>query len=135
VVAPNAWELDRLTGYPATDPAAAAAAGRALARPTLVSSVAAGAADIGVVYVDGETAWLARHARAVVVPRGTGDLLTVAFTAARVGGIVGAEALELAVGVVAAAVALAAGAVELPLEALPFELRASPRVTLERVGG
>jgi pyridoxine kinase len=134
-VCPNAWELDRLTGYPATDPVAAAGAARALGKPTLVSSVAAGGGDIGVVMVSGHVAWLARHVRAPAAPRGTGDLLTAVFAAGLARATAPAEAFEAAVGAVAEAVALAAGAAELPLGAMPTTLAPSPRVAMERVGG
>ena len=133
VVAPNAWELTRLTGEAVTDPGAAAAAGRRLLKPTLVSSVPAGR-DIGIAYVDSEVAWLAYHSRVTAPPKGTGDLVSATFVAALVRGMAPPDALETAAGTVAEAVRRADGGPELPLEALPTELTRSPRVTLERVG-
>jgi len=133
-MAPNAWELERLAGRPVTDPDSAGAAGRALGKPTLVSSVQAGG-EIGVAYVDAETTWLARHALASIAPKGTGDLLTAVYVAGVVGGLSPREALSTATGAAAEAAFAADGAGELPLSAFPIELRASPRVTLERVGG
>jgi len=134
VVAPNAWELARLTGLPVTDPASALAAARRLGRPVLASSVHCGD-EIGVLYVEGDDAWLASHAPVQDAPKGTGDLLTTLFTAGLIGGFAGPDALGLAVGGVADAVDEAAGLDELPLTALPTSLGASPFVTLEPVGG
>lgn len=102
LLAPNAWELQRLTGCVIADPASAAAAAREAGRPVLVSSVPVGR-DIGVVWSDGAgAAWLAAHRRGPGTPRGTGDLLTALFTAALVDGADGADALETAVSDVAA---------------------------------
>jgi pyridoxine kinase len=134
VVAPNAWELARLSRRGVAGPAEAVAAGRALGRPVLVSSVTAGD-DIGIVYVGADIAWLASHPRAATAPKGTGDLLTAAFTAAAIQRRSPPRSLELAAGVVAEAVARAGGAPELPIAALPTRLRRSPRVSLERIGG
>jgi len=115
LVAPNAWELGRLTGTVVTSPAEALAAARHLGRPTLVSSVPVGRA-IGVIWTDGNEAWLAAHGRSAVDPKGAGDLLTALFTAALVGGATPAEALETAVGDVAATVMT--GDIEISLEAM-----------------
>ena len=104
LVAPNAWELERLTGRVIADPASALAAGRSLGRPVLVSSVEAGDA-IGVVYADAEQAWLAAHARQGAAPKGTGDLLTALFAAAVLGGATPRQALETSVSAVAGIVA------------------------------
>jgi pyridoxine kinase len=134
ILAPNAWELARLSGLAVSDPASAVAAARALGRPTLVSSIEA-EARIGVAYVDAREAWLAAHPRRRTAPRGTGDLLTAIFVAALVHGCPPSEALALAVGAVAEAVEDAAAVDELPISALPAALSNSPRVTLERVDG
>ncbi len=134
IVAPNAWELARLSGRAVSDPASAIAAARALGRPTLVSSLEADD-GIGVAYVDAAEAWLAVHARRRTAPKGTGDLLTAAFVAALVQGRPPSEALELAVGAVAEAVEDAAVVDELPISALPTTLAASSRVTLQRLDG
>jgi pyridoxine kinase len=101
LVAPNAWELGRLTGHVVVDPAEALAAARTLGRPVLVSSVPVGR-RIGVMWTDGREAWLASHVRARAAANGTGDLLTALFTAAVLGGAAPPDALETAVGDVAA---------------------------------
>ena len=134
ILAPNAWELARLSGRVVADPADAAAAARKVGRPTLVSSLEA-EDGIGVAYIDAGEAWLAVHARRRTAPKGTGDLLTAIFTAALVQGRARAEALALAVSAVAEAVEVAEGVDELPLAALPAALAASPRVTLTRLDG
>ena len=104
LIAPNAWELGRLTGTVIASPTEAFAAARDLGRPALVSSVPAGRAAIGVMWTDGTEAWMAAHARSAIDPKGAGDLLTALFTAALVGGAAPADALETAVGDVAATV-------------------------------
>ena len=100
LLAPNAWELARLSGLAVDDPAAALAAVRVLDRPVLVSSVAVGA-EIGVIYADGAQAWLATHRRTDDVPHGTGDLLTALFAAAVLNGASPADALHAAVSEIA----------------------------------
>jgi pyridoxine kinase len=134
VLAPNAWELARLAGRAAVDPASAVVAARALGRPTLVSSLAA-EAGIGVAYIEADVAWLAVHDRRRTAPKGTGDLLTAVFAAALAQGRTPPEALELAVGAVAEAVEDAGSGDELPLSAMPTALTPSPRVTLRRLDG
>ncbi|MEP6968374.1 MAG: PfkB family carbohydrate kinase [Pseudomonadota bacterium] len=115
LIAPNAWELERLTGRGAADPASALAAARSLDRPVLVSSVEIGA-DIGVIYADAGQAWLASHPRQADAPRGSGDRLTALFAGAVLGGASPREALERSVRAVAG---LATGApVDVRLEAL-----------------
>ncbi len=115
LIAPNAWELERLTGRGAADPASALAAARSLDRPVLVSSVEIGA-DIGVIYADAGQAWLASHPRRADAPRGSGDRLTALFAGAVLGGASPREALERSVRAVAG---LATGApVDVRLEAL-----------------
>ena len=115
LVAPNAWELGRLTGTVIASPADALAAARELGRPALISSIPVGRA-IGVMWTDGREAWLAAHGRSAIDPKGAGDLLTALFTAALLGGATPADALETAVGDVAATVL--GGDVEISLEAL-----------------
>lgn len=80
LLAPNAWELERLSGMPVTGPASALAAARRLGRPVLASSVPDGA-DVGVLWTDGDEAWLASHLRLPRALRGTGDLLAALFGA------------------------------------------------------
>ncbi len=135
-LAPNAWELERLTGAPARDPQAAVNAARLLGKPTLVSSVQRGQ-EIGVVYADKNEAWLAAHARSAYAPQGSGDLLTALFAAALIEGQPPSYALARAVGGVAETV-IAAGmwnAAELPLVAMGARVKvASPSVRIERLG-
>jgi pyridoxine kinase len=116
LAAPNAWELGRLTGTVIATPAEALAAAREFGRAALVSSIPVGRAGIGVMWADGEEAWLAAHERSEIDPKGAGDLLTALFTAARLGGATPAEALETAVSDVAAMVL--GRDVEVSLEAL-----------------
>ena len=132
LVAPNAWELTRLTGLPVEDAQSAVAAARRLAAPVLVSSIRAGD-DIGVVYVDDSGALQATHPRAPTAPNGAGDLLTALFTAARIEGQPPREALAVAIGGVAEAVVAADRAPELPIAALPARFAASPRVRIEQI--
>ncbi len=132
LIAPNAWELARLTGVAVDDVASVVKAARALETPVLVSSVPAGD-EVGVVYVDDRGALLAVHPRARTAPNGTGDLLTALFTAARVKGQSPRKALAAAVGGVADAVAAAGEAEELPIESLPMRLSASKQVRIEAV--
>jgi pyridoxine kinase len=102
LLAPNAWELQRLTACPVSDARGALAAVREAGRPVLVSSVPAKRGRIGVLWSDGDEAWLATHRKAPMAARGTGDLLTALFTAALVDGAAGPDALETAVSDVAA---------------------------------
>jgi pyridoxine kinase len=101
LLAPNAWELQRLTGHVVGDPRTALEAARAIGRPVLVSSIPL-ARRIGVLWTDGSQAWLASHRLAPSAPNGTGDLLTALFTAALLEGAAGPDALETAVSDVAA---------------------------------
>jgi pyridoxine kinase len=100
LIAPNAWELQRLTGCVIADGPSALAAARETGRSVLVSSVPAGR-RIGVLWTDGEEAWLASHRRAPDAVKGTGDLLTALFAAALVDGAAPPDALETAVSDVA----------------------------------
>jgi pyridoxine kinase len=133
LIAPNAWELSRLSDLPVFDPKSAVQAARAMGRPVLVSSIAAGG-SIGAVYADAGQACLAVHPRAETAPNGTGDLLTVLFAAGLIDFLEPREALAAAVGTIAEAVALAQGLGELPIEAMPLELGRSPRVRVEALG-
>ena len=130
VIAPNAWELSRLSSLPVFDPASAVKAARATGKPVLVSSVPAGD-DIGVVYADAHHAFLAAHPRAASAPNGSGDLLTALFTAGLIDLMEPREALAAAVGGVAEAIAAADGAGELPVAAMPLELARSGNVRIE----
>jgi pyridoxine kinase len=134
IVAPNAWELARLSGRAVTDAASAVSAARVLDKPVLVSSIRS-RDEIGAVLADSDGAWFASHPAAPAAPKGTGDLLTALFAAALLGGFAGPDALGLAVGGVADAVDEAGGLDELPLAAFPTTLGASPFVSLEALDG
>ncbi|HEX7761441.1 MAG TPA: bifunctional hydroxymethylpyrimidine kinase/phosphomethylpyrimidine kinase [Caulobacteraceae bacterium] len=134
LIAPNAWELTRLSGCTVTDAASAAFAAKIVRKPTLVSSIAA-PAGIGVVYADAAGAALVSHARAAKVPHGTGDLLTALFTGALALDLDPTAGLIAAASGVAEAVAAAEGQGELPVFAFPSALNVSPLVKVEVVGG
>jgi pyridoxine kinase len=103
LVAPNEWELARLSGMAVVDPPSAVRAARRLGRPVLASSIIAGDL-IGVVFADHQAAWLATHTRLPSAPKGTGDLLTARFVAETLAGAPPGDALAISVGVVAEAV-------------------------------
>lgn len=135
ILAPNVWELRRLTGMEARSAQDVVAAARQMGRPVLVSSVGRGK-EIGVVYADETEAWLAAHPKLPAAPKGTGDLLTALFGAAILDGLSGSYALGRAVAGVAETVAAAsaAKAAELPIVAMAQRLKAtSPSVRLERL--
>lgn len=135
LLAPNAWELEYLSGRPVESSADAVAAARGLGLPVLVSSVPAGE-EIGVVYADAHEAWFAAHPRFPSAPNGTGDVLTAVFAAGQLQGLGQAEALARAAGAVAelAAAAQAPAAPELALGvARPLLTALSSLVRLERL--
>ncbi|MGD2133271.1 MAG: PfkB family carbohydrate kinase [Maricaulaceae bacterium] len=116
MIAPNAWEAERLAGVPAGDPEGARAAAAVFDMPALISSVRA-ESRIGAVYADAERALFAHAPERAQVPKGTGDLLTGAFVGAIACGAAPAEALLDAVRCVEGALtaAEADGGAELPL--------------------
>ncbi len=135
IVAPNAWELQRLTGAESRDPIQALHACRLLGKPVLVSSVNRGG-EICVLHVDKREAWMAAHPRADSAPKGTGDLLSALFGAALVDGLTISYALARAVGGVAEAVTAAQtyGVPELPIIGMGTRFKAtSPMVRMERL--
>lgn len=134
LIAPNAWELGRLSGCQVTDAASAAFAARIVRKPTLVSSIADGD-QLGVVYADAAGATAAFHPRADKAPNGTGDLVTALFTAGLALDLDPTAALIAAVSGVTDAVAAAEGLDELPLTAFPTTLSVSQTVRVEVVGG
>jgi pyridoxine kinase len=134
LIAPNAWELTRLSGCQVTDAASAGFAARIIRKPTLVSSIIAGD-EIGVVYADAAGTILASHERATRAPKGTGDLLTALFTAGLALDLDPAAALIGAASGVAEAVTAAEGQDELPMRAFPTVLGVSPIVKVEVFGG
>lgn len=131
---PNAWELSHLTGLAITDPASAAAAARAVGKPTLVTSVPCGTGRIGMVCFDGHYARLYSHERLATAPNGTGDLVTAIFAAGLLSGLAPLVAAEGAGRAVLEALRAAQewSAPELPLVALGERLvRPSARVAIE----
>jgi pyridoxine kinase len=96
LIAPNAWELERLTDQAVTDAPSALAAARSMGKPVLVSSVDADG-DIGVLFADAEEAWLAAHPRLPDPPKGTGDILTAHFVGAVLNALASREAMFEAV--------------------------------------
>jgi pyridoxine kinase len=135
LIAPNAWEAEKLTGITIDGPPAAVEAARYLGKPTLISSVACGE-EIGVVYADPRGAWLAAHRRLPQAPNGAGDLLTALFAANLLDDISPADRLARTVGGVALAVEAANEwqAPELPIVALGARLKDEPSpVRIEQI--
>ncbi|OJU13823.1 MAG: pyridoxine kinase [Caulobacterales bacterium 68-7] len=135
LIAPNAWELQHLTGQEIAGPESAVRAAQALGKPVLVSSIPT-AEGLGVVHVDGEEAWLAAHPSLPHAPNGVGDLLTALFAAQLIEGREAPEALAHAVGGLYETVAAARdwGAPELPIVAMGARLmETSPAVRTERL--
>lgn len=116
-ITPNAWELRHLSGAQAPDAAGLAAAARAVGRPALVTSVPAGADEIGLLLSDPDGEVLFTHTRAAQAPNGTGDLVTAVFGAGLVQGLTARDSARRAAAAVADAVqaAEASGAGDLPL--------------------
>jgi pyridoxine kinase len=136
VLAPNCWELQRIAGAKVRDAESAVKAAKMLKKPVLISSILCGADQIGVLYVDKGAAWLACHARAVEVPKGTGDLLKALFAAGLIEAAPPQTALIRAVGGVADAVeaAVAGGLDDLPVATLAERFKAPmSRVILSTV--
>jgi pyridoxine kinase len=123
-ITPNLWELSRLSGVEATDAASAASAARQLGRPALVTSVPAGAGEIGLLFVTGDEAVLFAHPKLKQAPTGAGDLVTASFGAGLVEGLAPRAAAQRAARAVAEAVqaSKAWGSAELPLVALADRL-------------
>lgn len=135
-VTPNAWELARLTGRPVTTPQEARDAARALGRPALVTSVPTGPGEIGLAFVDGDTATLFAHPRLERAPNGTGDLVAASFGAGLVEGLSPLDAAERAARAAAETIraVLDWKAQELPIVALAERLvRPSAEVRIERL--
>lgn len=135
VVAPNAWELERLTGAPVKDPLSAVHAARLLGKPVLVSSVIR-RDEIGVVYADATEGWFAAHLKQPSAPSGTGDLLTALFAACLIEGQPSSYALARAMGGLVETIAAAHtwNAPELPIVAMGARIKlTSPTVRIERL--
>ncbi|WP_412545104.1 PfkB family carbohydrate kinase [Maricaulis sp. MIT060901] len=133
LITPNVFELGRITRRTLTDTHSMLRAARSLDCPVLVSSVPCGG-QIGVMYIDKDEAWLVQHDRFPDVPKGTGDLLTAAFTAAIINGKPAREALEESVSATASVIARAREwkSPELPIVAGQQELR-DPHLKLSAV--
>ncbi|THD74239.1 MAG: pyridoxine kinase [Phenylobacterium sp.] len=123
-ITPNAWELAHLSGMPVTDGASAVAAARKLGRRALVTSVPAGAGEIGLVYCDEKVAVLFAHRRLDRAPNGTGDLVAASFGAGLVEGLTPVFAAERAARAVAEAVqaSITWKSADLPLVAIAERL-------------
>jgi pyridoxine kinase len=123
-ITPNVWELGYLTGETVTDAASAAAAVRKLGARALVTSVPAGADEIGLLFVDGDEAILFAHPKLARAPNGTGDLVTASFGAGLVEGLTPAKAADRTARAAAETVkaAFAWGSTELPIVALADRL-------------
>lgn len=103
-VMPNRFELAQLGRVAVDSPADAVRAARVLlARGpelVMVSSVPAGDGHIGNVLVTPDAAWIARVSRLPLMAKGTGDMLSAAFTALHGNGESPVCALERAVSIV-----------------------------------
>lgn len=103
-VMPNRFELAALSGRDVDTPDDAVHAARALlARGpelVLVSSVPAGGGHIGNVLVTGDAAWIVRVPRLPLMAKGTGDMLSAAFTALHGNDASPVHAVERAVSIV-----------------------------------
>lgn len=134
-VAPNAWELERLTGVPIRDPLSAVKAARLLGKPVLVSSVPR-RDEIGVVYADKAEAWLAAHLKQANAPHGAGDLLTALFSACVIEGQPMSYGLARAMGGLVETIIAAYTwtSPELPIVAMGQRIKlSSPSVRIERL--
>ena len=123
-ITPNLWELGRLAGAAVADARGAVAAARKLGRPALVTSVPAGADEIGILFVDADRAVLFAHPKLLKAPNGTGDLVTASFGAGLVEGLEPLAATERAARAVAEAVAASRSlrTLDLPLVAIAERL-------------
>jgi pyridoxine kinase len=119
-ITPNLWELGHLTGGEIADIPSAVAAARRLGKPALITSAPAGEDEIGLLFVDAETATLFAHPRLAHAPNGTGDLVTASFGAGLVEGMSPRAAAERAARAASEAVKAAQDwrAPELPIVAL-----------------
>jgi len=119
-ITPNLWELGHLTGAPVEDAKGAVAAARRLGKPALVTSVPAGAGEIGLLLVRPGDATLFAHPRLPQALSGTGDLVTASFGAGLVQGMDPAAAAERAASAASEAARAAQDwrAPELPIVAL-----------------
>ena len=98
-LAPNAFELELITGSKIDGLEAARDAARRIGRPVLASSIRT-ATGLGVLYAAPNADWFCETPRLPRAPKGAGDLLTALFVARRVLGQAPAVALEAATGAV-----------------------------------
>ena len=135
-ITPNAWELGELAGGPVVTARDAVEAARRIGRPALVTSIAAGPGEIGLVYVDERDAVLFAHPRIAKAPNGTGDLVTACFGAALVQGLEPLAAAQRTAQAVAQTMQTvhALGSKDLPIVAMAAHLEApSAVVRMERL--
>jgi pyridoxine kinase len=119
-ITPNLFELSHLAGREITDLADAAAAAKALGKPSLVTSAPAGEGETGALLCTPSETVLFAHSRLDQAPNGTGDLVAAVFGAGLADGLPAATAAKRAVGAVAEALeaARAANATDLPIVSL-----------------
>jgi pyridoxine kinase len=98
-LAPNAYELELMTGMKIDGVESARDAARRIGRPVIASSIRT-ATGVGNLYAAPNADWFCETPRLPRAPKGTGDLLTALFTARRVLGQAPAVALEAATGAV-----------------------------------
>ncbi len=98
-LAPNAFELELITGRPIDGVEAARDAARRIGKPVLASSLRT-ATGIGVLFTAPTGDWFCETPRLPRAPKGAGDLLTALFVARRVLGQAPAVSLEAATGAV-----------------------------------
>jgi len=104
VLLPNRFELATLSGMAVATPADAVAAARSLMTQgpalVMVSSVPLDDGRIGNVLVSAKEAWLAAVPRRVLRAKGTGDMLSAAFTALHAAGHPSPDAFAVSVTLV-----------------------------------
>jgi pyridoxine kinase len=98
-LAPNAYELELMTGMKIDGVESARDACRRIGRPVLASSIRT-ATGLGNLYAAPNADWFCETPRLPRAPKGTGDLLTALFTARRMLGQAPAVALEASTGAV-----------------------------------
>lgn len=98
-IAPNLWELERISGRACADFESARTAARRLGKRALISSVPT-EKGLGVLYAAPTGDWIVETPRLPSAPKGAGDLLVALFLARRVKGEGPAVALEASVGAV-----------------------------------
>ena len=135
-ITPNLWELGHLTGAPIETAQAAVEAARRMGKPALITSVPAGADEIGLLLVGPHEATLFAHPRLPRALSGTGDLVTASFGAGLVQDMDPAAAAERAARAASEAARAAQDwrAPELPIVALGQRLvRPAAEVRIERL--